>query len=148
MTETIEPKISEGFALSSQCELPHDLDLSAEVDDDILRVESIVAAMLSDKYNLSAEELAAFEELLDAPDIDPTKRHELLQTLWNIAVCLIDYQWENAATSMPPNSCGSISYERGGAASGSDDVVRSLDQDLNQDEHEAAIDGPGQKGSP
>lgn len=146
MTETLEPKISDGFALSSQCELPTDLDLSAVVDDDILSVESIVAAMLSDKYNLSAEELSAFEELLDAPDIDPAKRYELLQTLWNIVVCLIDYQWDNAVCLASQNSCGSMPCGENGLISETGDVIKSTDHDLTHNHKEAAADAPGQKG--
>ncbi len=146
MTETLEPKISEGFALSNQCELPTDLDLSAVVDDDILSVESIVAAMLSDKHNLSAEELAAFEELLDAPDVDPATRRELLQTLWNIVVCLIDYQWDKTACLASQNSCGSIPCGINDLISETDDVIKSADHDLTHNHKEAAADAPGQKG--
>lgn len=148
MNEDIKTTIREGFAHCAEGNVPTDFDLSAVVDEDILSVESIVAAMLSDKYNLSAEELAAFEELLNAPDVDPIKRHELLQRLWNIAVCLIDYQWENAALAVPQNSCGSISYGKGENPSDTPDMVESTDHTLTHNHNEAADEAPGQKGSP
>ncbi len=148
MTEDIKTTIREGFAHCTEGNVLTDLDLSAVVEEDILSVESIVAAMLSDKYNLSAEELAAFDELLNAPDVDPVKRQELLQRLWNIVVCLIDYQWENAAFPVPENSCGSIAYGEAESPTETSDVVESSDQALTQNHNEVATDAPGQKGSP
>ena len=69
-------------------------------------IEDIIAAMLSEKHALSAEDLKAFEVLLNNPDLDAAKRQAFLQTIWNTVVGIIDFTWKMAAMMSTKDSCG------------------------------------------
>jgi len=108
----------------------------------------VVAAILSEKHALSAEQLTAFEALLDAPEMDSEKRQELLQAIWNIVVCLIDYQWKYAGTAATDReeACGSIHGAGNQAAEDGDNQVEWSQSDFGRKHNEASVKELRQKG--
>lgn len=143
MTDHFDHTMREGFALSAD-------NIEAAEFDGLLNdaneppIEALVTAILDKQHPLSAEDLSVFEGLIDDPELDPAQRQEFLQTIWNIVVCIIDYQWDKA----PHNLCGSIENDANKITAGSEDMVKCSDHDLTQNHNEAAAEAPGQKGSP
>jgi len=129
-TQTDISDIASGFAIKAHPDAPP--------NDDILSIEKLIAAMLSDKHSLSAEELVAFEGLLDEPDMDADTQKELLQALWNIIVCIIDYQWEIASRSTSTDCCGSKPEDDNDSGIGASDMIEYQDHTLSQTHSQAA----------
>ena len=120
----------------------------APSDDDLRSIEKIVAAILGDNHAMSTEQLSEFEDLLDAPDMDAGKRQELLQTLWNIVVCIIDFQWDVAPCKDASISCESNTKRPDPQPSERPDMVEWGPSDCGKIYNEAAADKPRRKGSP
>lgn len=53
----------------------------------------IVAAGLGHADVLSAEDIAEFDHLLEASDLNAEERQEFLRNIWNIIVGFIDFAW-------------------------------------------------------
>lgn len=139
MTKPIEPNMREGFAAiaSKQSELELNQNIS---DVGGPSIEALVAAILDKKHPLSAEDLSIFESLIDDPELDPVQREEFLQTVWNIVVCIIDYQWDNAARTSDPviNPCESETNCTESLPLRGANVVQSKDEELSRKHNEAA----------
>jgi len=120
----------------------------APLDEDTPSAQDIVAAILSEQHSLSTEQLMAFEALLDAPDIDAGSAQELLQTIWNIVVCIIDYKWEQARAfgADRQNDCGSIDDERIQSGTSEADMISLGQSDHQKENKQAAVNEPRQKG--
>jgi len=133
-------EISSLFEVMARDETPH--------GDDMPGVEDIVAAIISKQHTLSAEQLTAFETLLDAPDADPQEREELLQAIWNVVVCFIDFQWEKARKRdhSEEDACGSIDLIGTSTARLESDLVESSEAKLEGRVRKAVEKTPCRKG--
>lgn len=139
MTKPIKPNMREGFAANAatQAELAPNQNAS---DADGPPIEALVAAILDKQHPLSAEDLSIFEGLINDPELDPEQRQEFLQTIWNIVVCIIDYQWDNAARTGDPelNRCESEINCTENLRNGGADMVQLEDDELSRKHNEAA----------
>lgn len=139
MTEPIEPNMREGFVSSVEQSKPVEGD-AALFTDDGPPIEALVASILDKKHTLSAEDLSVFEGLIDDPELDPAQRQEFLETIWNIVVCIIDYQWDNAARAVDQeiSPCESeINCTESLPLRGAN-MVQSKDEELSRKHNEAA----------
>lgn len=111
-------------------------------------IDEIVAAILSKDHSLSAEQLMAFETLLDAPDVDHGEKQELLQTLWNLVVSIIDHQWKqaNASGAGGLNACGSIAQTRDQTTDHDGNLLQCSQAETQEGHSETAAHEPRRKG--
>lgn len=130
--KTLDSDLAMQFALQA-----HEHDAS---EDETLSVEKIIAAILSDKHSLSAEELMVFENVLDAPDMDAESRQELLQAIWNIVVTLIDRECERHFRTARENQCGKVSENQIDNASDVPAMVSSKGMKLAKRQNAVAAD--------
>lgn len=112
------------------------------LDNHDIRVEDIVAAILSDKHALSAEDLKAFEKLLDDRNASKADTQEYLQIIWNIVVGIIDHKWDymrrSDLSSAPKNSCGQKRKDASPSGIEDQNMLNSEDQKLSQTYKKAA----------
>lgn len=107
-------------------------------DNHDIAIGDIVAAMLSEKHSLSAEDLSAFESLFDGPDVDDAALREYLQTIWKIVVAIIDHRWKTAASSPSVGACGQKSQNGNGGQIEADNMLQLKDEKLSKTYKRAA----------
>lgn len=115
---------------------------------DAPEVEEIVAAILSKDHALSAEQLLAFEALLDDPESSDADKQALLQTIWNVVVCIIDHQWAQAQArgSASANACGPIAKISDQRAECEHNLVDCTQSETEEDNGKTAAQAPRRKG--
>ena len=149
MTDKFDADIRANFGLSAfDSDEVASPNISRESDNP--GVEALIAAILSNKHTLSAEDLAVFEELLYDPDCDPEQRAEFLQTIWTIVVSIIDHTWDNALfhpRKTAGKTCGSFADSAGKSACGAGHLVSSGDEELLH-KHNMAAARPDQEDGP
>lgn len=112
-----------------------------------LSVEQIIAAILDQKNTLSPEDLEHFDALLDAPDVTEEQRRELLQTLWNIVVAVIDFKWQVQGTHLTDTPCGKVSQSQTERPNTDKNMVEWKDRKLT-DTHNNTVNKKASGGSP
>lgn len=140
MTKPFNPNIIEGFSISAEDALRGPESLGSSIEDP--QIEAIVAAILDKNTTMSAEDLAALEELLDDPELEPAQRKAALETIWNVVVSIIDYQWEAARHSRSSVACGSIGSSFNNPSHAASEMVSSSDNETSKSNE------PNQEGGP
>lgn len=109
-----------------------DLNTNAHMDTVLSEhaVEDLVSAILGNKNVLSPEDLKAFDALLNVPHIDAPQRRELLQTLWNIVVSIIDFRWHYSPDEQTYQACGQKANTAKSKTLPSSSVLSSQDTDI------------------
>lgn len=117
--------------------LPDDFNLASDDDEELIK--RLIAAIISDRYTLSAEDLRKFDVLLDDPDSDPEEREACLQEIGNIVMCIIDLQWDQALSKAGQKACGSLQKDDPQSPSAPHDMVQ-YDNNTASPEHQEAAD--------
>lgn len=107
-------------------------------DNHDIAIGDIIAAMLSEKHPLSAEDLKAFETLLDGPDVDDAARLEYLQVIWSIVVGIIDHRWKTTATTSDAGACGQKSQKGNSEQIEADNMLQSKNGKLSKSYKQAS----------
>ncbi|MGF1463690.1 MAG: hypothetical protein ACFB2Z_11105 [Maricaulaceae bacterium] len=116
----------------------HDGGILPDTDTDADTVNAIMATLLGQSTPLSDEDFAAFDAELDAADIAPEKRRELLQMLWNIVVAFVDLEWKQHPVQQAQKACGQIPESGASPAFAGDPVVNSKHKKTNEIFEQAA----------
>lgn len=112
-------------------------------------IDEVVAAILDKEHTLNAEQLLAFENLLDDPQASAEERQELLQAIWNVVVCFMDYKWEQAQRSAGANTnaCGSNTRTNDQITQKRGDLLEWSQSEFEGEDSETAAQGKRRKGS-
>lgn len=121
---------------------------AAPASENMPDVQEIVAAILGNEHSLSAEQLIAFESLLEDPETDRETKQALLQTIWDVVVCIIDHQWEYARMRglSGANACGTNANPDEHTPERSSDVVEYSQAQIAEEQDKTAAKSPRRKG--
>lgn len=106
---------------------------------DEIDVGDIVAAALSHDTPLSADELAAFDQLLEEDtSLTEEQRREFLQALWSVIVSIIDFAWKDHPIQHALQECGKLTEIDSESAIEGNDMIQSRDKNLTKKYTKAA----------